>query len=448
MLQRVRHKTQTPTIPLHSTDAQALANLPEAVQQWAASMGFTGAPRTLCCVPMDGGLDHVLYGPSTEPHEKPWDGAFLVESLPEGHVYAIEEADEAFLLAWELAGYHYHHGKKEAPKRPILEVDSSVDLVDLGHKVSAVTLVRDLINAPANIMTPEKLAQEAKRIADQHGAHFSEVVGEDLIRENYPLIYTVGKASAVSPRLVHIQWGDPSHKKISLVGKGITFDTGGLNIKTGSYMNLMKKDMGGAAHALAMAHLLMASNVPVHLNLYLPLAENAVAGNAMRPGDVVAARNDLSVEIGDTDAEGRLVLADALAKAVEEAPDLLLDFATLTGAARVAVGTEIPAFFTNQKGLTKALAESPVEPLWPLPLWSGYKDFIKSGVADLKNIGSTPYGGATTAALFLEAFVKETPWIHVDLMAWNSRSRPGRPVGGEAQGLFPLFDLLRNVCVL
>jgi len=293
------------------------------------------------------------------------------------------------------------------------------------------------------------LSKEAQTLAKKHKASFKEIVGENLLKENYPLIYAVGKAAATPPRFVEITWGNPKHFHLALIGKGITFDTGGLHIKTGTYMNLMKKDMGGAAHALGLAHWIMDQKLPIHLTLCLPLAENAIAGNAMRPGDIVYARNGLSVAIEDTDAEGRLILADALAHAAELKPDLIIDFATLTGAARIALGTDLPALFTNQDHYCQRLMSLGLahhDPLWPLPLWEGYAAALKSDVADLQNVSPSSYGGAITAALFLEKFVAKIPWIHLDLMAWNVKDRPGRPVGGEAQTFRMFSGFVKGLC--
>jgi len=411
---------------------------PSTAQQWVKETGFKGKPRTLCLTPEGGSLSHVFYGVSTDPFEEPWDAAFLAKNLPTHKAYRFDNktVSEEMAVAWVLASYHFQVDQNKPKEIPTLVVPESLNLDSIKATVEAITLIRTLINRPANLLTPEDLSKEARALADTHKARFKEIVGEDLLKENYPLLYAVGKAAATPPRFIEISWGDPKHFHLALIGKGITFDTGGLHIKTGNYMNLMKKDMGGAAHALGLAHWIMDQKLPIQLTLCLPIAENAIAGNAMRPGDIVYARNGLSIAIEDTDAEGRLILADALVRATELKPDLMIDFATLTGAARIALGTELPALFTNQDAYRTQLMDlgfTHHDPLWPLPLWPGYTSSLKSDVADLQNIAPSSYGGAITAALFLEKFVSNLPWIHMDLMAWNVKDRPGRPVGGEAQ---------------
>jgi leucyl aminopeptidase len=312
-----------------------------------------------------------------------------------------------------------------------------------------VALVRDLENQPANHMMPQHLAVAAEQLARTFEADFSEIVGEALLEQNYPAIHAVGRASAHAPRLLKLQWGKPEHPAVTLVGKGVCFDTGGLDIKPSQYMRLMKKDMGGAAHVLGLARLIMQLQLPVHLRVLIPAVDNAIGGDAFRPGDILATRAGKSVEVDNTDAEGRLVLCDALADAVSHKPDLLLDFATLTGAARVALGTEIPVFFSNNQALTaklQAVSAEAEELIWNLPLHRPYFEQLKSGCADLTNSGGS-YGGAITAALFLNEFVPESiPWAHFDVMAWNTRERAGRPVGGEAMGLFAVYHYLEATC--
>ncbi|MBF0248318.1 MAG: leucyl aminopeptidase family protein, partial [Alphaproteobacteria bacterium] len=312
----------------------------------------------------------------------------------------------------------------------------------------ATKLVRDLINTPASDLGPAELAVAIKELAGASGAQFREVVGVDLIREDFPAVYAVGRGAedARAPRLVDFTWGRDDAPRVTLVGKGVTFDSGGLDIKPASAMKLMKKDMGGAAHALGVASMVMAANLDVRLRVIVAAVENSVSGSAMRPLDVVATRKGVSVEIGHTDAEGRVILSDALALASEDQPDVIIDFATLTGAARVALGTDLPALFCNDDALAAALLAAgarTADPLWRMPLWKGYKPQIKSSVADIKNDTDSPYGGAITAALFLEEFVTPgTAWAHIDLMAWNTASQPGRPEGGEAMTLRAVFAML------
>jgi leucyl aminopeptidase len=455
MIQYLTQDPKAKSIPIFATSEESFERDSKkwdiVWRSFAKEMGFQGKSRTLCCMPHGGFVSHVMYGASTNPFEKAWDAAFLAKNLVPQNTYHFENIDvsEEMAVAWVLASYHFQVDQNKSKAIPTLVIPEYLNLEAIKATVEAITLIRTLINRPANLLTPEDLSKEARIVANQHKAHFKEIVGEDLIKENYPLIYAVGKAAATPPRFIEISWGNPEHFHLALIGKGITFDTGGLHIKTGNYMNLMKKDMGGAAHALGLAHWIMDQKLPIHLTLCLPIAENAIAGNAMRPGDIVYARNGLSVAIEDTDAEGRLILADALARAVELNPDLMIDFATLTGAARIALGTDLPALFTNQDDYRAQLMDlgfTHHDPLWPLPLWEGYASSLKSDVADLQNIAPSSYGGAITAALFLEKFVSKTPWIHMDLMAWNVKDRPGRPIGGEAQTFRTFCAFIKGLC--
>ena len=314
--------------------------------------------------------------------------------------------------------------------------------------------MRDLINTPAGDMGPSQLAAAARALGRQFGARVSVITGDKLLRQNYPAIHAVGRAAAAAPRLIDLDWRPAGRQSLPLVaicGKGVCFDTGGLDLKSSASIKLMKKDMGGGAQALGLARMIMAAGLPVHLRVLIPAVENAVAGNAYHPLDVIATRKGLSVEVGNTDAEGRLVLADALAEACRARPDLVIDLATLTGAARVALGTGLPALFCNDDDLaeqTLAAGRRAGDPMWRLPLWAPYRDKLKSKVADINNISPGAYGGAITAALFLQEFVTAgTPWIHVDFMGWNEAEQPGRPEGGEAQGMRALFALIeREFC--
>jgi leucyl aminopeptidase len=307
------------------------------------------------------------------------------------------------------------------------------------RQAHAVHWARDLINAPANELGPGELAAAAADIAREFAAEFRCLEGDDLLAQNFPLIHAVGRASARAPRLIDLRWGDPRHPAVTLVGKGVCFDTGGLDIKGSSGMALMKKDMGGAAIALGLARSLMARGAPIRLRVLIPAVENSIAGTSYRPGDVVRSRRGLTVEIGNTDAEGRLILADALTEADSERPSLLLDFSTLTGAARVALGPELPAVFGNDAELIEHIrrcGEQEADPVWPMPLWDPYDEELGSRVADLNNVSSSSFAGAIFGALFLRRFVSSThSWAHFDLYAWNARERPGRPVGAEAQCL-------------
>ena len=314
------------------------------------------------------------------------------------------------------------------------------------REISAITLVRDLINTSAQDMMPEHLGETIELLAKTFDAEVTQIIGDELLAQNYPTIHAVGRASEHAPRLIDLRWGDESHPKITLVGKGVCFDSGGLDVKSADGMRNMKKDMGGAAHAMGLAQLIMAHQLPVRLRLLIPAVENAIAHNAYRPGDVIKTRKGLTVEIHNTDAEGRLVLCDALAEADTESPDLLIDFATLTGTCRVALGTELSGLFSNRKEVAAGLCRAGEiigDPVWTLPLHAPYKAFLKSELADLVNSPSSPMGGAIVAALYLQSFISDdTPWCHFDIMAWNTRALPGRPVGGEAMGLRAAFEYL------
>jgi leucyl aminopeptidase len=310
--------------------------------------------------------------------------------------------------------------------------------------LEAIFWVRDMITTPAEEMNPKQLGIEAKKLAEMFQASFHEIVGDDLLKHGYRGIYTVGRAAVEAPRLIDIHWGNTNHPKLTLVGKGVCFDSGGLDLKAAEYMLLMRKDMGGAAHVLGLAYMIMQANLPVRLRVLIPAVENCISSKAYRPGDVIVAKNGTSIEVGNTDAEGRVVLADALVEAASESPDLMIDFATLTGAARVALGLGLPALFCNRADIANQLVAASFEaqdPLWQLPLFAPYKKYIKGKIADLTN-NPPSYGAAITAALFLEQFVQNHPWLHIDLMAWNDSSTPGKPEGGEAMGIRALFAYL------
>ena len=375
-----------------------------------------------------------------------WSVASLPLKLPHAdyHLSNLNSSSdrEMLTLGWGMGAYQYtRYQKGEESAR--LMVDADLNLEKIKSILHATFLVRNLVNAPANDMLPSHLAEQAKILANNHDAEFVEIRGDDLLEQNYPLIHTVGRASADEPRLLKLAWGDESHPLVGIVGKGVCFDSGGLDIKPASGMRWMKKDMGGAAHALGLASYIMANELPVSLKVFIPAVENAVAGNAFRPGDVIKSRSGKTIEIDNTDAEGRLVMADALTELNDLNPDLLIDYSTLTGAARVALGTEVGVFFSTSDKTSHDLyrSASQVEDnIWRLPLHKGYKYHLKSNIADLVNCASSGYGGAITAALFLNEFVsKECDWIHFDIMAYNMRSLPGRPKGGEAMGL-------RSVC--
>lgn len=354
-----------------------------------------------------------------------------------------------FALSWGLASYQFSRYLETTNQESCcLRLDSETELARAEDYVSSIFLTRDMINTPASDMMPEHMSELVSSLASEFGAEFNEVVGDDLLDQNFPTIHAVGRASVHAPRLLELRWGNQNDPILTLVGKGVCFDSGGLNLKPGNFMRLMKKDMGGAAHVLGLARLIMASKLKVQLRVLVPAVENAVAGNAFRPGDVIKTRHGLTVEIDNTDAEGRLVLCDALSLANEESPELVMDFATLTGACRVALGTEVPGFFCNDELTAQGLNEASIrskDAIWRLPLHRAYLDMLKSNIADTLNSSPTGMGGAITAALYLERFVGEqTPWVHFDVMAWNDRKQPGRPVGGEAMGLRASFDYLEQ----
>jgi len=431
-----------------------IAKLGTFAAHWAKTTGFTAATGTVRLVPdKNGHLSEVWCGIDAGL-DAFWQAGQLPLTLPEGgYRFCFEGLSEVpdvlmqqrFALAFGLGSYQFNRYRK-SPRKPARLQLKAAEANAVSDLLDALFFVRDLINLPTDDMGPSELSAEVAHLAKKFHAHLDETVGEDLLKKGFAGIHTVGRASDDPPRLLDLRWGKKNHPKLTLVGKGVCFDSGGLDIKPASAMQLMKKDMGGAALVLGLAQMIMATKLPVRLRVLIPAVENAISGGAYRPGDVITMHSGKTVEVGNTDAEGRLVLADALSEAVGESPDLLIDIATLTGAARVAVGTEISAFFCEQQNLIQALmaaGEQESDPLWPLPLYAPYLDAIKSPVADLNNSASDGYAGAITAALFLREFVpKDIPWVHFDVMAWNTRSRPGRPVGGEAMGIRALFAYL------
>nr|WP_238123654.1 MULTISPECIES: leucyl aminopeptidase family protein [unclassified Xanthobacter] len=441
----------TPSLPVwcvRAADITASA-LPEAARAFAAAAGFKGEAGKLLLVPAaDGGLAGALFGVAPPEKAAPFALGALATLLPPGTWRLEGEAGDRRLaaLAFALGTYRFSR-YRSAPARDVrLVVPEGVDAAALARAAEAITLTRDLVNTPANDLGPAELEDAARTLAARHGARFRSIVGDALLEENFPLIHAVGRAADRAPRLLEITAGDPDAPKVTLVGKGVCFDTGGLDLKPSSAMLLMKKDMGGAANALGLAHLLLARGAKVRLKVLIPAVENSVSGAAFRPGDIITSRKGLSVEIGNTDAEGRLVLADALALADEDAPDVLIDFATLTGAARVALGPQLPAAFTDDDAFAAELAATAAreaDPLWRLPLWRPYAAMLDSKIADTNNVSSGAFAGAITAALFLDKFVSAAKtWLHLDLFAWNPAARPGRPEGGEAQTIRALDALL------
>jgi leucyl aminopeptidase len=416
-----------------------------SVGQWVRSSGFTAKPGSVCLVPgAEGGLAQVLVG--IEEGLDRWSIAALPASLPKGDYKLAESVDgndaEAAAFAWAIGGYRFQRYKKRDGELARLVWPAGVDRASVRRLVAALTLARDLINTPAEDMGPPHLAEAAKGVARVHKAKFNVIVGDDLLKKNYPAIHAVGRAAARPPRLIDMSWGT-SGPRLALVGKGVCFDSGGLDLKPSGGMLLMKKDMGGAALMLALAQMIMDAGLMIRLRLLIPAVENAVDGNAYRPLDVIRTRKGITVEIGNTDAEGRVILCDALAEAHRDKPDLILDAATLTGSARVALGPDLPALFCNDDDIADALlrhGKAEDDPMWRLPLHKGYRRMLDSKVADINNVSDGSYAGAITAALYLQEFIDPgTLWAHIDTMAWNTRDRPGRPEGGEALTLRALF---------
>ncbi len=436
-----------PSLPvwLIPQDTLADAPLPDPARRFATSAGFTGESGKLLAVPdAEGAVAGYLFGLARAAD--PFAAGALPGLLPPG-TYRLEgEVPAHAALAFALGTYRFDRYRTR-PKRDVrLAVPTDADAAALARTVEAVTLVRDLVNTPANDLGPAEIEDAARALAARFGAALNVTVGEALLEENFPLIHAVGRAATRAPRLIDLTWGDADAPKVTLVGKGVAFDTGGLDIKPSSGMLIMKKDMGGAASALGLALLIMSRGLKVRLRVLIPAVENSIAGDAFRPGDVLKSRKGLSVEIGNTDAEGRLVLADALTLADAEAPDLLVDFATLTGAARVALGPHLPPAYTDDETLAADLARHAMaqnDPLWRLPLWAPYASMLDSKIADINNAGSGGFAGSITAALFLKRFVGAAKaWLHLDIYAWNPSARPGRPEGGEAQTIRALDALL------
>lgn len=418
-----------------------------AERNYFSSRQFKGARGDSCFIyNADGLIDKVYIGSGLEQQELALAQAALL--VPPGCYYLQESVSQQTALAWALAQYRFFD-YKDYKLVPRILVVQEAELSGLRSLADAVFLVRDLINKPANDMNPQHLAEVVAQLAKTYEAHYEEWVGQELLQANFPAIHAVGRAADTAPRLVSLTWGKDTDPKVTLVGKGVCFDSGGLDIKPAAGMRFMKKDMAGAAYVIGLAQWIMQNKLPVRLQVFIPAVENAIGPNAFRPGDVLRMRNGLTVEIDNTDAEGRLILADALVKACEEKPDVLIDFATLTGAARTAVGTELPAFFCNNELLAAQLTASAnhvSDPVWRLPLFAGYDDLLSSSIADLANSSATPYAGAIIAGLFLQRFIsKTTPWLHFDMMGWNVTNKPGKPEGGEAMGLRAVAAYLLQV---
>ena len=423
---------------------------PRATRNWLGDTDFRPESGGVGLVPGKAGrLALVVLGTGEEAPGL-WTYAGLPARLPEG-AYRLEQPGAPDIagksaLGWALGSYAFTRYRSADKGFADLVWPEGADVAAVSRAAMATGLVRDLVNTPAGDLGPAELAEAARALAEECGAAFTVIVGEALLEKNYPAIHAVGRAAAQAPRLIDLQWGEADAPKLTLVGKGVCFDSGGLDLKPASAMKTMKKDMGGAAHVLGLASMIMRAGLDVRLRVLIPAVENAVSANAYRPLDVVPTRKGVTIEIGHTDAEGRVVLADALAEASSENPDLLIDFATLTGAARVALGPELPAMFTDDDALADAFiagAAAEEDPLWRLPLWRPYRKLIDGKMADLTNSADTPHGGAITAALFLAEFVdRQIPYAHFDVMAWNPAARPGRPEGGEAMAMRAAYAVI------
>jgi len=448
--------TDEAVIPVHilQNDEWELfaAALPPAQYNFAKARNFTGETGQRLRLPdADGHIIAVLFGAGSQKKDVtgPLLTGNLSVALPAGY-YRFDRLPHSWnadlaAIGWGMGAYTFDRYLPDDHIAPTLILDAAQDARYISSAVEATTLCRDLINIPASDMGPAALHAAAQDLAQSYGAEFRETVGEALLAENYPMIHAVGRAAYEPPRLVEFEWGDPSHPRLALIGKGITFDTGGVNMKSASGARIMKKDMGGGAHALALAHMIMENNLPIRLHCLVAIAENSVSAGAYRPGDILTSRAGLTVEIDNTDAEGRLVLGDALTKASEDDPVLMIDFATLTGAARVALGPHLPPFFSNRSAPVAAVLEQTTrqnDPVWHMPLWQPYFSMLGSPIADMKNSGGG-FAGSVTAALFLERFVNDTPWMHFDVYGWNPAARAGHPKGGDMYAVRGLFSWLK-----
>ncbi|HEY5810032.1 MAG TPA: leucyl aminopeptidase family protein [Povalibacter sp.] len=448
------------SVPIHLVYEEGFdawrAGQDQPTRNWLAANAFKAERFKVILIPRpDGQPAAVVAGlgrRGTREELSCWNAAGLPDRLPDGHYHLAQPlpptAAAQFAFGWLYGQYRFERYRRAAPPREVLLHLPQVDIAEAERLRAACALARDLVNTPANDMTPETLGNAALDLARRYGCEHRQIVGDALLSERFPAVHAVGRASTVAPRLVDMHWGDTTHPRVTLVGKGVCFDSGGLDIKPGASMLLMKKDMGGAAAVLGLAQLIMDARLPVRLRVIVPAVENAIAGDAFRPGDVLATRKGISVEVGNTDAEGRLILCDALTLADEDKPDLLIDMATLTGAARVALGPELPALFSSDDALAAevvrtGLAES--DPLWHMPMWNGYDDELASKIADINNVSASGFSGAIIAALFLRRFVNDAKaWLHIDLYSWNGKERPGRPVGAEAQCIRALYAFLKS----
>jgi leucyl aminopeptidase len=444
-----------PATPLHLVDKKGfeawLKDQPARLRKALEAQGFKGEGFQLAILPGERDEWAAVLGVASVDELSPWCLAKAAESLPEGTYRVDGRGPGPAMLGWLLGQYRFDRYRKEPAARGarVLLTDEPARIDETLLLAEATCLVRDLVNIPAGDLGPAELEMAVLALADESGAKVS-VTRDDALTQGYPMVAAVGRAAAPGrePRMIELHYGDHRHPPLAIIGKGVCFDSGGLDLKPSSGMRLMKKDMGGAAHALALSRLIIRSRLPVRLHLLIPAVENAVSGGAFRPGDILKSRNGLTVEVGNTDAEGRLILADALTRALEEKPELIVDFATLTGAARVALGPDLPALFSNDEALAESLLRHGTQvsdPLWRMPLWQPYAEMLSSDVADIGNMADAPMAGAVTAALFLQKFVPEgTPWAHLDTFAWRSSAKPGRPKGGDAIGLRAVWEMVKS----
>ncbi|MDG1707152.1 MAG: leucyl aminopeptidase family protein [Emcibacteraceae bacterium] len=448
-------KKKTISIELIETDKMEgwAKNATPSQQQWIKANNFTAKDGEVITFSNEQGeMDLVLVGVSDEGIN-PWFFSGVVGKLPDGTYKIATELNEleacSAAFGWAMGHYQFdQYLKDKNDKAAFLIVPNTCDYAHVSALVNGTYLARDLVNVPTCDMGPTELEEVARKLSKTYSAKIKTIVGDDLLKKGFETIHTVGRAAEKEPRLIDMTWGHKDAPKVTLVGKGVCFDTGGLDIKPSGAMLTMKKDMGGAAHVLGLGQMIMALNLNIRLRILIPAVENNISSNAFRPGDIIKSYEGTTIEVGNTDAEGRLVLCDALALASEENPDLILDFATLTGAARVAMGPDVPPYFTDDANLSTALqslSEIENDPLWPMPLYQPYKKLLNSSIADINNVATTGFGGAITAALFLKHFVgKDITWAHFDVYAWNTGNRPGKPKGGEAMGLRTVFRYLKE----
>ncbi len=456
MLDCFASKANARTVEITAVEAKTfnawVKKQPKRQAEWIAASGYDAKPGSVLLLPggrkNEGTIQSALVG--VEDDRDIWSWASAANALPQGRYAFDGDGDTAAraALGWALGCYRYTRYKKSDGDLPQLVLSKAMRAGHADETASSIYMVRDLINTPASDMGPGELATAAQTLAREFKGRCKLTIGDDLLRENYPMIHAVGRASSRPPRLIDLTWGKARNPKVTLVGKGVCFDTGGLDIKGASGMMLMKKDMGGAANALGLARMIMMNNLPVRLRVLIPAVENSISGDAFRPLDVLPTRDGMTVEIGNTDAEGRLILADALTEAISDKPKLLLDFATLTGAARVALGPSLPAMFCNDDTLANdfcTIGDEVGDSVWRMPLWRPYRKYLDSTVADINNAGSIPQGGAITAAIFLHDFVgDDVPWAHFDIYGWNASSTPGKPKGGDAMAIRAAFALIER----